>query len=313
MKRWLRRTPGSSFRRDLKQVALGWRWSHRPLVPRSVAPREIAPRDFPTAWARTERAQAARAALQRFGLAPLLRIQTDPRVEGLDVLEGLESPVIFIANHSSHLDAPLVLTSLPPDWRARTATGAAADYFFDVWWRAAATALVFNAFPVERSGSKGRATKLAREMLADGWNVLVFPEGTRSKDGWVRDFRLGAARLAVEEGVPVVPIALRGSYQAMPRGAGWIRKGRPAIRVRFGRALTPAEGETAAAFNERLRAALAVTLDEDRSTWWESMRRASSGDTPAMAGPQAARWRRTWEASKPLPQRRRAFKETLKR
>jgi 1-acyl-sn-glycerol-3-phosphate acyltransferase len=53
-----------------------------------------------------------------------------------------------VSNHSSHLDAPLVLCSLPDAWRERTAVGAAADYFFDVWWRASATALVFNAFPV---------------------------------------------------------------------------------------------------------------------------------------------------------------------
>jgi len=293
-----------SLVKDVNTVARGWRWTHRPLVPRSVELPDAEPHDFPTAWARTEVAKAARAALQAYGLKPLIGFETKPRVEGLDVLQDLRAPVIFIANHSSHLDAPLVLTSLPTAWRERTATGAAADYFFDVWWRAAATALVFNAFPVERSGGKGRATHLAREMLGDGWNLLVFPEGTRSKDGWVREFRLGAARLAVEHSVPVVPIALRGTYQAMPRGASWPAKGRKPVTVRFGRPLAARDGETVAEFNQRMRAGLAVTLNEDRSTWWDAIR---GKDVVNEAGPSVARWRRVWEASAPMPVARRAF------
>jgi len=286
--------------KDVRRVASGWRWTHKPLVPRSVEPPEQEHRDFPTAWARTEAGKAARSFLQGYGLAPLLRFELTTRVEGLDVLQALRPPVVFVANHSSHLDAPLVLTSLPPRWRARTAVGAAADYFFDVWWRAAATALVFNAFPVERAGSR-KSTRLARELIGEGWNVVVFPEGTRSRDGWVGEFRAGAARLAVENGIPVVPIAIRGSYQAMPRGRGWPAKGKPPVTVRFGRAVRPIDGEDALAFNDRVRAALATTLDEDRTTWWDAIRRSSRGEAPDAAGPAGPRWRRVWEASRPLP------------
>ena len=214
----------ASLTRDVRQVATGWRWGKRPMVPRSAepfAPREE-PEEFPTAWARTPAARAVRDAVQRYALRPLVWNETRIRVEGLDVLEQLRPPVIFVSNHSSHLDAPLVLCSLPDDWRPRTAVGAAADYFFDVWWRAAATALVFNAFPVERAGG-ARATRTAEELLRDEWNLVVFPEGTRSRDGWMQRFRTGAARLALEHGVPVVPVAIRGSYAAMPRGRGWPR------------------------------------------------------------------------------------------
>jgi 1-acyl-sn-glycerol-3-phosphate acyltransferase len=297
----------TSLRKDLRALSRGWRWGRRPLTPRSVEPLQLAPRDFPTEWARSERAQAMRAAIQRYALRPLLELETHPVVEGLDVLDTLVAPVIFVANHSSHLDAPLVLTSLPPAWRARTATGAAADYFFDVWWRAAATALVFNAFPVERAGSKGRTTRLARELLDEGWNLLVFPEGTRSKDGWSRDLRLGAARLALDARVPVVPIALRGTYQAMPRGTGWIRRGRPPVHVRVGRPVFPRDAEEATELNARIRAAIATTLDEDATTWWDAVRNAARGQTPAIEGPPVARWRRTWLASRPLPRARKAF------
>ncbi|MFN2613416.1 MAG: lysophospholipid acyltransferase family protein [Actinomycetota bacterium] len=296
-----------SLAKDLRAMARGWRWGRRPLVPRSVEPLHVEPRDFPTEWARGRRAQAARAAIQQYALKPLLNVETETHVEGLDVLDTIVPPAIFVANHSSHLDAPLVLTSLPPAWRARTATGAAADYFFDVWWRAAATALVFNAFPVERAGSKGRTTRLAKDLLEDGWSILVFPEGTRSKDGWVRALRLGAARLAVDNRVPVVPVALRGTYHAMPRGSAWIAKGRPPVHVRFGRPLFPQEHEAAHDFNTRIKRALAVTLNEDGQTWWESLKAAAREQTPSIGGPPAARWRRTWEASRPLPKKRSAF------
>jgi 1-acyl-sn-glycerol-3-phosphate acyltransferase len=289
----------ASLRKDIEQLAKGWRWGRRPLVPRNVAMPKAEPRDFPTAWARTPAARAVRTGIQRGVLEPLMRWETKPSVHGRDVLDTLREPVIFYANHSSHLDAPMLLTALPPAWRERTAVGAAADYFFDVWWRAAATALVFNAFPVERAGAR-KSTRQAREMLAHRWNILVFPEGTRSHDGWVGEFRQGAARLCVEEGVQAVPIAVRGTYQSMPRGRGWPTNDRKPVSVRIGKPLTPQPGESAHDFNERMRGALARLLDEDRTTWWESIKREAHGETPDPSGPHGARWRRVWEASRPV-------------
>ena len=102
------------------------------------------------------------------------------------------------------------LGSLPRRFADRLAVGAAADYFFDARIRAAATVLFFNAFPVERHGSR-RLRSLAVELLDDGWNLLLFPEGTRREDGWMSAFKPGTAQLCVSKGVPVVPIALRGA------------------------------------------------------------------------------------------------------
>lgn len=291
--------PARPLRADLRALARGWRWGRRPLVPRSVPLPDLPPREFPTAWARTPVARAARAALQTGVLKPLIERQTRLSIHGRDALEGLAPPVVFYANHSSHLDAPTLLLALPPAWRERTAVGAAADYFFDVWWRAAATALVFNAFPVERAGAR-KSTRLAREMIAGGWNVLVFPEGTRSRDGWMSEFRLGAARVCVENRVPAVPIALRGTYQAMPRGRGWPAPGRKPVHARFGSPVAPAAGEDAAAFAGRMRHALALTLEEDRSTWYEALRADAQGALADGGGPAVARWRRVWEASEPV-------------
>jgi 1-acyl-sn-glycerol-3-phosphate acyltransferase len=231
---------------------------------------------------------------------PLVWTETQPVVEGLDHLDGLPPPVMFVANHASHIDTPLILCSLPKAWRERTAVAAAADYFFDVWWRAASTALVFNTFPIERTGGK-RATSTARQLVEEGWNLVVYPEGTRSRDGWMGRFRHGAARLCREYGMPAVPIALRGTFAAMPRGRSWPRPGRLRISVRFGPPLRYEADEDVRSFSMRMQSAMARLADEDATSWWASLRRQADGATPAMTGPQGPRWRRIWESTRPLP------------
>lgn len=286
--------------REVETVARGWRWTRRPLAPGSVGHPDFDRLPFPTEWTRTPAVRAARAVILRLGLAPLLRCEIDAKVHGLDVLEGLERPVIFVGNHTSHLDACLILTSLPVDWRDRTAVGVASDYFFDTWWRGVATTLVFNAFPVDRGGVR-RSARVARDMLRRGWNIVLFPEGTRSEDGWMAPFRSGPAWASMETAAPVVPVAITGAYQAMPKGKAWPAAGRPAVSVRYGRPLRAEAEERASHFSERIRQALAVTLDEDRSTWYEALRRDARGEVPDPGGPEAARWRRLWESSRPVP------------
>ncbi|NPC96540.1 lysophospholipid acyltransferase family protein [Nocardioides sp. zg-DK7169] len=280
---------------DVRTVARGWRWGRRSQVPRSAEPWVPAQRAsvFPSDWARRRPAIAAREVAQKGGLEPLFRSQVRTRVEGLDVLERLEGPVIFAANHASHLDTPLVLLSLPAEWRRRTAVAAAADYFFDTWWRAVGSSLLFNTFPIDRHGGTLAATP--GEVLADGWSLVIFPEGTRSRDGWTGPFRMGAAWLAHAHGVPVVPVAHRGTFAAMPRGQGWPSPGRRRLTIRFGEPLRPAEGESVREFAPRVRAALAQLLDEDATTWWDARRRAADGATPDPSGPDVAPWRRVWE------------------
>jgi 1-acyl-sn-glycerol-3-phosphate acyltransferase len=285
---------------DVRRVADGWRWGRRSQVPRSAEPFVPPQRStvFRTAWARSRPVGVAREVAQKAALEPLLRSQVRTSVEGLDVLVGLEGPVIFVANHASHLDTPLILLSLPPQWRRRTAVAAAADYFFDTWWRAVGSAVAFNTFPIERRG--GTMATTPGELLADGWSLVVFPEGTRSADGFVGRFQLGAAYLATRYGVPVVPIAHRGTFAAMPRGQGWPGPGRRRLTVRFGEPLRPGPDESTRDFGSRVRQAVAALLDEDRTTWWEARRRAAVDATPDPAGPDTARWRRVWEQTGPV-------------
>jgi 1-acyl-sn-glycerol-3-phosphate acyltransferase len=255
-------------------------------------------REFPTDWARTPVARAVREGVHRLGFGPLLRTEVRLQVSGADRLLGIEAPVVFVANHSSHLDTAVILEALPPEWRRRTTVAAAADYFFDAWWRAVGSALIFNTFPIERRA--GMNARTLERLLDEGWNILVFPEGTRSPDGWTRQFRPGAAYLASGKAVPIVPIAVVGSFAAMPKGQGWPSSGRPVVRICFGAPMSAKPGEEPRAFNARLHDAVAHLLDEERSTWWAAARRAADGTTPAPEGPQVAEWRRLWAQTEPV-------------
>ena len=142
---------------------------------------------------------------------PLARAIAPPVVRGDELLGDLEGPVIFAANHASHADTPLLLSSLPLRFRHRTVVAAAADYFFDRRWKADAFSFLLAAIPIERNKVNRRSADLAAELLADDWNLVIFPEGGRSPDGWAQTFTGGAAYLAVRTGCPVIPVHLDGT------------------------------------------------------------------------------------------------------
>jgi 1-acyl-sn-glycerol-3-phosphate acyltransferase len=286
-----------SLRSDITAISRGWRWTRRSLPPHSAEPHHTfaEPREFPTDWARSRPARVAREALLRGGLTPLVKRETSISVDGLDIFDDLEGPVIIVANHTSHLDTALLLTTLPVAWQRKVTVGAAADYFFDAWWRAIGSALLFATFPIERHGTGLSDTPV--KLIEAGWSIVMFPAGTRSPDGWTRRFRPGAAALARTHGIPVVPVAIIGSYAAMPRGRNWPKPGRPAVHVRYGRAVRPIDDEGTLAFNGRISAALAALLDEDSTNWYAAARRAAADETPASSGPEVANWRRVWAAS----------------
>lgn len=194
---------------------------------------------------------AARFIAQRVILKSVVWSLASITVHGKAGLKDLKDPFIVVANHSSHLDAPLITGALPRARARYLAAGAAADYFFDVPWRRAATALFFNAFPVDRSGG-GAQSGLAKELLGRGVPLLIFPQGGRSKNGTIGSFKPGAAVLSVTVGVPCVPVAIIGAAAAMPPGRNWPVPGRPSIVVVFGEPMTAEPGETAHEFSARL-------------------------------------------------------------
>ena len=85
-------------------------------------------------------------------LGPAMDVYTRRRVVGLEHFEGLEAPVVFVANHSSHMDTPAILRALPHVWRERTVVAAAADYFYAERRLAYAVSLFFGTVPIARDG-----------------------------------------------------------------------------------------------------------------------------------------------------------------
>jgi 1-acyl-sn-glycerol-3-phosphate acyltransferase len=219
-------------------------------------------------------------------------------VVGLDRLADLRAdsdaatPLIFAANHASHVDAPLMLTSIPEPWRHHLVVGAAADYFFGTRVTGTLSALALGAIPIDRTRVNRRSADLASSLIDDGWSLLIFPEGGRSPDGWGQPFRGGAAFLAVRTGVPVVPVHLDGTGAILGRGMKWPKPGR--TKVTFGAPLRAADGEDARRFGDRIESAVAELADEALTDWWSARKRAAAGATPSLTGPGATGWRRQW-------------------
>ena len=175
-------------------------------------------------------------ALRQVTLFPTLRLFVPLRVYGTEHLRS-NGPYIFAANHASHLDAPLVLAALPLRLRLRLRVAAAADYFFTNWWKSTVVRCLINAFPFERKGPTScDSLAHAGQLLKAGRSILLFPEGTRSKDGHIQPFKKGVGRLAVAGTAPVVPVWLEGTHAALPKGAR--RLHRQLITIRFGRPLS---------------------------------------------------------------------------
>ena len=172
------------------------------------------------------------------------------RVEGLEHLRDLKGPVIFASNHQSHLDVPVILAALPGAWRARVAPAMAKEFFKAHFfpashtWRQRLTnslnyylaATFFNAFPIpQREAGTRQTLGYIGEMTGTGWSVLIFPEGVRSDDSTIAQFRGGIGLIGARLDIPVVPVRVEGVNQVLHSRWKMARPGR--VRVAFGRPL----------------------------------------------------------------------------
>jgi len=181
-------------------------------------------------WLRREPCNALRRLLLDGVLVPALRAWCAPfRADRAVDLAALAAPVVFVANHGSHLDVPALLAALPPAIRHRTAIAAAEDYFYRHRLVGFAMGLGIGAFPFPRHGRLG--LERAAALLADGWNVVLFPEGTRSGDGDQHVFRDGIGHLLLASGAAAVPLAIVGTHALWPRGRALPRPGPISVRL----------------------------------------------------------------------------------
>jgi 1-acyl-sn-glycerol-3-phosphate acyltransferase len=144
---------------------------------------------------------------------------------------------VVVANHASHADTAVLLAALPA--KARPVFAAAADYWFDVPVRRFVATSLIGVLPVRRSAddSYARLLAAARPALMAGRTIVIYPEGTRSTDGSIGEFRSGALRLARDCGVPIVPVSVLGTADVLPKGASFISPG--PMQVRIGEPVDP--------------------------------------------------------------------------
>ena len=223
------------------------RWLELPAQERQSVPEA----NFPVAeWARFRPIRWFGAACQRAFILPLFLHYFPLTVTGLENLETLEPPVIFAANHTSHLDTVGVFAALPAAWRKRLAPAMLKEHFkphFDPgefsWrevWKSRlsyiAVCIAFNAYPLPQvmAGAR-RALKYTGELVTRGYCPLVFPEGRRTPDGRLLPFRPGIGMMAVQLGVPVVPVHIEGLFNAYSVHDSWPKRG--PVRITIGRAM----------------------------------------------------------------------------
>ena len=194
----------------------------------------------PHRWALSLWARAFRRLARRWTVHSHVHKFCQPlTVEGAENLKGIDGPLVIIANHTSHFDTVIVLSVLPNRIYDKTAVVAAADRMYRERIKGMWHSLRYNAFPITRGGGR-EALAYSQWLLHHNWSLLIFPEGRRSRTGELMQFHGGPAILALGQGVPVLPMYIKGASDILPPGT---REAHSApVVVRIGRPLSFAEG-----------------------------------------------------------------------
>jgi 1-acyl-sn-glycerol-3-phosphate acyltransferase len=173
---------------------------------------------------------------------------------------------VYFGNHTSHLDFVVIWSALPPDVRARTRPVAGGDYWARGRIRRYLSSRVFNAILIDRartSSSTAQAAKSIQQIAAgmgDDRNIIVFPEGTRSRNGEVLPFKSGLYHLCLmKPNLELVPVYLANMNRILPKGE--ILPVPLLGRVIFGAPMKLEPGEEKSAFLDRMRKALVALRD----------------------------------------------------
>ena len=214
--------------------------------------------EFP-AWNRSWPARVVRGASLPTWILPPLRFFVTLDVRGLEHLANLRGPVIFAANHQSHLDTPVILEALPSTWRNRLAIAMLKEFFEAHFypdrfgWKARLTnsanyylaSLFFNTVPLPQREAGARQTlRYFGDLVENGYSILIFPEGKRTDHGEIVRFQPGVGMIASRLGIPVVPIRLEGLDRILHQSWRYPKRGR--ARVTFGPAMSLKDNDYAA-------------------------------------------------------------------
>ena len=178
----------------------------------------------PHTWQIKPWAQLARRVMRGYAFTRWEKEYFQPfSITGQDKLDSLHGPCIIVGNHASHLDQYALLAALPERIRRNIYFGAAADRWFlkgrkeitlQPWYQS----LVMGLYPIKRGGGS-KTLDYPKWLLDQGCNLMLFPEGTRSRGKSLAKFKHGVSLLALEKKVPVVPIYMTGLKAIRPPGS----------------------------------------------------------------------------------------------
>ncbi len=176
-------------------------------------------------------------------------------------MEGIENlpdhgPYLIAPNHLSFVDAPVVIARIPWPIASQTFFLGSSDYFGGPIM--SRVARLIHVIPVDMDTRLHGAMQLSAHVLHAGKILCVFPEGSRSRDGELKEFKKGVGIIARELNVPIVPVAIRGTYAMLPPGRRWPRPAK--LVVSFGKPMLPAGREPEEIVSD-LRDAVASKLE----------------------------------------------------
>ena len=181
------------------------------------------------------------------------------KVEGLDKISP-DGSYVFVSNHLSYMDTPVVLASIPVQFRFLAKRGLFQIPFLG-WHLARA-----GHIPVPRGDARAavKTMNIAAKVIRDnGISVLIFPEGGRSRKGSLGEFKEGAAYIGVRAGVPLVPMCLKGTREVLPFGSGHIRSGTVIMRIGSPMSTDHSSDRDRARLTTELRQRIVALLEED--------------------------------------------------
>jgi 1-acyl-sn-glycerol-3-phosphate acyltransferase len=217
----------------------------------------------------------------------VVRASVDAVVWGLDDVAESDGPFVFAANHPSALDGPLLRSVLEP-----------------VIGPVAVASVAGGSGGSSARGSGGRrggavSLAAARLTLRAGRSVVVFAEEDRADDGALRDFGTAAARLARDAGVPLVPVAIDGTFAALPPWRALPVPGRPRVTVTFARPIPTGASDEPTGLAQVAERAVRTAVAGTRGPWFDAHRtHAGPVGSDASDSPSGdARWRRIWDST----------------
>ncbi len=212
----------------------------------------------PHRWALSWWARAYRRLLRRWDVDKHVKAYCRPMtIEGTENLAAVDGPLLVIANHTSHFDTVIVLYTLPRKIWDRTAVVAAADRMYRERIKGMLHSLRYNAFPITRGGGR-EALTYSQWLLDNGWSLLIFPEGKRSRTGELMPFHGGPAILALGQHIPVLPIYIKGASHILPPGSP---TSQPApVLVRIGKPISFPDGTSIPDAKNAMEAAIRALM-----------------------------------------------------